>query len=98
MLDFKTYKEIQNLLGEAIKNERLAGGLYTQAMLAEKADIPLSTYKRLEGKGEGSLKDFVKILIALKKTDKLEKFIELSDKSLIVQNERNHKERKRIRR
>ena len=39
----------------------------TQAAFAERAMVPLRTYKRLESHGQGSLETFLKVLIALER-------------------------------
>lgn len=64
MLPLMSISELQLYLAESVKKERIAQRL-TQKELAEKADIPLSTYRRLEQKGEGSIKDLIKIMVSL---------------------------------
>ncbi len=56
--------------------------------MASKADIPLSTYARIEQKGEGSLKDFAKILLALGRADEIEKILQTETESPIEVYER----------
>ncbi len=49
----------------------------TQKQMAAKSDVPLSTYARIEQIGEGSLKDFCKILVALGRADEIEKILQI---------------------
>lgn len=39
----------------------------TQAAFAERAMVPLRTYKRFESQGQGSLETFLKVLVALER-------------------------------
>jgi transcriptional regulator with XRE-family HTH domain len=75
MLVIKTPREHQKELGGKIKNARKKQGLYTQKEFAKKANIPISTYQRLEQLGEGSIKDLVAALIILGESDTLEQFL-----------------------
>ena len=59
MLILMDLEEIQLHLANRIKKARISVKL-TQKELALKANIPLSTYRRYEQKGEGSIKDFIK--------------------------------------
>ena len=90
--------ELQLHLASRIKHERISMKL-TQKELATKADIPLSTYRRFEQKGEGSIKDFIKILVALNRVDELNTFLSPANYSPIEEyNSQNkpQKEKKRV--
>ena len=39
--------------------------------MSEKTGIPLSTYQRIEQLGEGSMRDFAKILVALNRANEI---------------------------
>ena len=67
-------KELQLFLSYRIKQARISSNL-TQKELASRANISLSTYRRLEQKGEGSIKDFIKTLVALGRVQELENFL-----------------------
>ena len=73
-----THQEIQYLIADKIKAIRKQKKL-TQKQMASKSDVPLSTYARIEQLGEGSLKDFTKILIALDRADEIEKILQIAD-------------------
>ena len=73
-----THQEIQYLIADKIKVIRKQKKL-TQKQMASKSDVPLSTYARIEQLGEGSLKDFTKILIALDRADEIEKILQTAD-------------------
>jgi len=47
--------------------------------MATKSDIPLSTYARIEQLGEGSLKDFSKVLVVLDRADEINKILQIED-------------------
>ncbi len=98
MLILKSIKEIQEYLSKKIKDERLVQNL-TQKELALKANIPLATFRRFEQKGEGSIKDFIKILVALGRVNELENILKQSEYSPIKEYEKAQKEKtkKRVR-
>ena len=66
--------DVQLLLAEKIKLARKQKG-WTQKEMAKRADIPLSTYARIEQLGEGSLRHLAKILTVLGRADELEKIL-----------------------
>ncbi len=70
-----THQDIQYQIADKIKATRKQKKM-TQKQLSAKADVPLSTYARIEQKGEGSLKDFTKILIALDRADEINKILQ----------------------
>ncbi len=73
-----THQDIQYQLADKIKAIRKQKKL-TQKQISVKTDIPLSTYARIEQQGEGSLKDFAKILIALDHADEISKILQVSE-------------------
>lgn len=92
-------KELQLHLANRIKKERISSQ-YTQKELALKADIPLSTYRRFEQKGEGSIKDFIKILVALNRVNELDTFLTPAEYSPVKEYEalkKRQKEPQRVR-
>lgn len=62
--DFYTPSEIAHILGERLKTQRLVLNL-TQAALAEKAGIGLSTVARIEAGYGGTLDNLIRLAIAL---------------------------------
>jgi len=78
MLSIMSNQEIQEELGLFIKNIRMHENKYTQKEKAEQCDIPLGTYKRLENKGEGSIKDFIKVLAAYNMLNRLEELMTIA--------------------
>jgi transcriptional regulator with XRE-family HTH domain len=85
--------ELQLHLASRIKKERISANL-TQKELALKADIPLSTYRRYEQKGEGSIKDFIKILVALNRVNELDSFLSPQEYSPVKEYEELKKSKK----
>ena len=81
-MELYTHQEIQYQLADKIKSIRKEKKL-TQKEMSTKADIPLSTYARIEQIGEGSLKDFAKILLALERADEIDKILNTTDKTPI---------------
>jgi len=79
-MQFYTHQDLQYQIANKIKAVRKQKNL-TQKKMADKSDVPLSTYARIEQLGEGSLKDFAKILIALDRADELAKILETTDLS-----------------
>lgn len=62
--DFYTPSEIASILGERLKTQRLALNL-TQAAVAEKAGIGVSTVARIESGQGGTLDNVIRIAISL---------------------------------
>ncbi len=79
-MEFYTHQDIQYQLADKIVAIRKQKKL-TQKQMAKKSDIPLSTYARIEQLGEGSLKDFSKILIALDRADEISKILTVSEQT-----------------
>jgi transcriptional regulator with XRE-family HTH domain len=75
-MQFYNHQDIQYKIADKIKAIRKQKKL-TQKQMATKSDIPLSTYARIEQLGEGSLKDFAKILIALDRADEINKILQI---------------------
>lgn len=73
-----THLDIQYQLADKIKALRKEKKM-TQKQMSLRADIPLSTYARIEQLGEGSLKDFTKILISLGRADEIGKILQSTD-------------------
>ena len=57
--------ELRQELGRAVRDRRIAQGL-SQVEISERSGVPLRTWKRLEGEGEGSLRHLVQAAIALR--------------------------------
>jgi transcriptional regulator with XRE-family HTH domain len=66
----KTVEELLQELGRAVRDQRIAQGL-SQLEISERSGVPLRTWKRLEGKGEGSLRHLTQAAIALRCEDNL---------------------------
>jgi transcriptional regulator with XRE-family HTH domain len=66
----KTAEELRHELGRAVRDQRIAQGL-SQLEISERSGVPLRTWKRLEGQGEGSLRHFIQAAIALRCEDNL---------------------------
>jgi transcriptional regulator with XRE-family HTH domain len=66
----KTPEELLQELGRAVRDRRIAQGL-SQLEISERSGVPLRTWKRLEGKGEGSLRHLIQAAIALRCEDNL---------------------------
>ena len=66
----KTEKEWLQGIGRAVRDRRIAQGL-SQLEISERSGVPLRTWKRLEGQGEGSLRHLVQAAIALRCEDNL---------------------------
>lgn len=60
-----TESELLAEIGSRLKEHRLRRNLL-QKSLAEKAGISVSALKKLEGKGQGSLENFMKVIYALR--------------------------------
>lgn len=63
--------ELRDALGRRLRDQRLAQNL-TQAALAVRSGVPLSTLKRLEQTGHGSMDAFVRVVFALELEGELE--------------------------
>lgn len=77
-MELYTHLDIQYQLADKIKAVRKEKKI-TQKQMSLHADIPLSTYARIEQLGEGSLKDFSKILIALGRADEIGKILQSTE-------------------
>jgi len=75
MLTLKTRVELFQELVERCRDTRLRQNL-TQAEVAARAGIPLSTYRRFEQVGHLSLERFVSVLHALNQVENLEQFLQ----------------------
>lgn len=61
-----TNEKVCSFLASQIRSERLRQG-FSQATMAERAGIPLRTYKRIESNGMGSIQNLIIILRALER-------------------------------
>lgn len=77
-MELYTHLDIQYQLADKIKAIRKEKKI-TQKQMSLNADVPLSTYARIEQLGEGSLKDFSKILIALGRADEIGKILQRAE-------------------
>ena len=77
-MELYTHLDIQYQLADKIKAIRKEKKI-TQKQMSLNADIPLSTYARIEQLGEGSLKDFSKILISLGRADEIGKILQSTE-------------------
>lgn len=75
MIVLSSLSEIMENLGKKIKKERLRQAKYSQREFAKKAGIAFSTYQRIEQTGKGSMEDYVKCLIALKRVSDLNELL-----------------------
>lgn len=83
MLDFgyASGEEIRSELGKRLNTQRLTQGL-SQAELAERAGISLSTVKLLERKGQCTLENFVRVVMGLGLADELQPLFLLKIQSI----------------
>lgn len=70
-MSFKTVKELAQQVAQRARQARRQAQL-TQEELAERADLPLSTYKRFEQKGLISFESLIKVAFALRAEDNLD--------------------------
>ena len=89
MLDFgfASEQEVRAELAQRLRAQRLLQGL-SQAELAERAGISLSTVKLIEHKGQCTLENFMRLLSGLGLVGELQALFELKPKS-IAQMERS---------
>jgi len=66
----KTVEELLQELGRTVRDRRIAQGL-SQLEISERSGVPLRTWKRLEGQGEGSVRHLIQAAIALRCEDNL---------------------------
>lgn len=79
--DFYTPSEIADILGERLKAQRLALNL-TQATLAEKAGIGVSTVARIESGQGGTLDNVIRLAIALGMINHFAQLFEITPHSI----------------
>jgi len=79
--DFYTPTEISGILGERLKTQRLALNL-TQAAIAEKAGIGVSTVARIESGQGGTLDNIIRIAIALGMINHFSQLFEVAPSSI----------------
>ena len=66
----KTEDELLRELGRSVRDRRIAQGL-SQLEVSERSGVPLRTWKRLEGEGQGSIRHLIQAAIALRSEDNL---------------------------
>lgn len=66
----KTVDELISGLGASIRARRIAQGL-SQREASDRSGVPLRTWRRLEGAGEGSVKHLTQAAVALRCEDNL---------------------------
>lgn len=83
MLDFgfASEQEIRAELGQRLHAQRLAQSL-SQAELAERAGISVSTVKLIEAHGRCTLENFIRTVMALGLTDQLQPLFALQIRSI----------------
>lgn len=79
--DFYTPSEITDILGERLKTQRLALNL-TQAAIAEKAGIGVSTVARIESGQGGTLDNVIRIAISLGMINHFAQLFEVAPSSI----------------
>jgi len=97
MLEFKTSREIEDIIAKRIKSERLRQNI-TQSLMAKKTGMALSTYKKFEHEGKGTFDNFIRILMGLGRITEIDNFLkepEFSPKVQIKSNRLNKKVRVR---
>lgn len=76
-MELLIHTDIQEILADKIHHVRKKQKL-SQKDISMRAGIPLSTYQRIEQEGEGSLKNFAKILVALNRADEINKILNVA--------------------
>lgn len=96
MLDFgfANEQEIRAELGKRLQQQRLTQGL-TQAELAQRAGIGLSTLKLLEKKGQCTLENFVRATMGLGLADDLQSLFALKVRSIAAMEKASQQPRQR---
>jgi len=91
---FASEQEIRAALGQRLRAQRLVKGL-SQADLAERSGISLSTVKLIESKGQCTLENFLRTLIALGLVDELQALFVLKPQSIAQMERAEHGKRLR---
>ena len=79
-MDYYIHTDIQEILSQKISTLRKKQKI-TQKRMSEKTGIPLSTYQRIEQLGEGSMRDFAKILVALNRANEINNILNISEET-----------------
>jgi len=90
-MELLIHTDLQEILADKIYHVRKKQKL-SQKEICLRAGIPLSTYQRIEQNGEGSLKNFAKILVSLNRADELNKILNVADETPVEAYERIHHE------
>ncbi len=88
-MDYYIHTDIQEILSRKISILRKKQKI-TQKRMSEKTGIPLSTYQRIEQLGEGSMRDFAKILVALNRANEINNILNISEETPMEIHERLH--------
>ena len=88
-MDYYIHTDIQEILSQKISTLRKKQKI-TQKRMSEKTGIPLSTYQRIEQLGEGSMRDFAKILVALNRANEINNILNISEETPMEIYERLH--------
>ena len=95
---FRNPEELAKQIGRRLRRLRLAAG-YSQAELAERAGVSLSTLKLLERTGKGSLQRLAKIAVVLNVDGELRNLFEeprtMESLDMVVRMERKRAPRKK---
>ena len=89
-MDLYTFEDLQLELCDKLHDERKRQGL-TQKEMSERSGVPLATYKRIEQMGEGSIRNLMKILIALKRSDEIDKLLQPEPTSPVERYRKAHR-------
>ena len=85
--------DIQKMFSKKIRNVRKSMG-YTQAEVARRSGVPLSTYARFEQSGEISLRHLCAVLVTLRREHEIEGILNVESKAAPTPMERIRKNKK----
>lgn len=96
MLDmgFASEQEVRAELGGRLRTKRISLGI-SQAVLAAKSGVGVSTIKLIESKGQSTLENLVKVLIALGLVEELQNLFVHKPASIAMMEKMNQVPRKR---
>lgn len=96
MLDFgfASEREVRSELGQRLRLQRLLKGV-SQGDLATRSGVSVSTIKLIETKGQSTLENFVRVLIALGLIEEMQTLFQFKPMSIAMmeQMELTHRER-----
>ena len=96
ILTLETPDEVLQRLAKSINTVRLANGMYTQKQQAAAAGLAPSTYIKMEQSGQGSLRDFLKVMMSLGRLHELDNLLNVEEDDLFAPKKKKD-EKKRIR-